>query len=317
MGRFAHITLGKAGSQWVKDVLTDPEIFAAQDLRFVQPTGAYSMPSFAAEPDRTLVAPAFHVSHEEWRAFSGPDDRCVVVLRDPRDSIVSWAFSVAYSHVTEPHISVIRPPMLALNLRGKLEVSMYVYWEAGDVQRSWSRLEPTANVRVYRYEDLVENEHATFSSMIEHFGWRVHGPALDAVVDRLTFAKRTGGRQRGAKDTYSHLRNGVPGDWKNYFDRDLAERFERGMPGLLTQLGYETSDDWWKEQPESVEALRDDTPDGETELESVRRELARTRAALIVAEGNTNRLVATVEGLRGVERELDRAIRRLGPEAVR
>lgn len=317
MGRFAHLTLGKAGSQWVKDVLTDPQIFAAQQLRFVQPEGGYSMASFAAEPDRTLVAPAFHVSYDDWHAFSQPGDRCVVVLRDPRDSIVSWAFSVAYSHVTEHHIGIIRPPMLALDLRGKLEVSMYTYWESADVQRSWGQREPTETERVYRYEDLVADEHAAFRSMVEHFGWNVDQADLDAVVDRLTFTKRSGGRERGKKDPYSHYRNGVPGDWKNYFDRDLAGRFERAAPGLLTHLGYEMSDDWWEAQPETLEALSGQGATGPTDSESLRLELARTRAALVAAEGTAENLLARIEGLSGIERELDVIIRRLATEPTR
>lgn len=314
MARFAHITLGKAGSQWVKDVLTDPQIFAGQGLRLVQPQGGFSMASFAAEPDRTLVAPAFHVSYDEWRAFSRAGDRSVVVLRDPRDSIVSWAFSVAYSHVTEPHVSIIRPAMLALDLRGKLEVSMYTYWESADVQRSWANRAPTPSERVFRYEDLVADEHAAFRSMIDYLGWRVDAADLTEVVDRLTFAKRSGGRVRGEKDAFSHFRNGVPGDWKNYFDRSLAERFERASPGLLTALGYETSDDWWRGQPETVEAL---AAEAAGDVDAMRRELARTRASLVAAERVREQLLARIDALSGIERDIDAIMRRLAPEAAR
>jgi hypothetical protein len=317
MGRFAHITLGKAGSQWVKDVLTDPQIFAAQDLRLFQPRGPFSMAAFAAEPDRTLVAPAFHVTHEEWRAFSAAGDRCIVVLRDPRDSIVSWAFSVAYSHVTEDHIGIIRPAMLALDLRGKLEVSMYTYWESAHVQRSWAGHVPTATERVFRYEDIVADEHAAFRSMVDHFQWDVAPGDLAEVVDRLTFRRRSGGRERGEKNLFNHLRNGVPGDWKNYFDRDLGERFERSSPGLLTALGYETRHDWWTQLPVEVESLsRDEKPDVDA-LDSVRAELARARASLAASEALTEQLMMRIERLGAVEHQVDTLMRRLAPEAAR
>lgn len=305
MARFAHLTLGKAGSQWVKDVLTDPEIFAAQGLRFHQPRGAYSMATFAAEPDRTFVAPAFHVSYDEWHEFSKADDRCVVVLRDPRDSIVSWAFSVAYSHVTEDHIRIIRPAMLALDLRGKLEIGTYTFWESAHVQRSWAIRPATDGVRVYRYEDIVTDEQGAFRSMVDHFGWPVAESDLREVVERMTFTKRTGGRARGEKNEFSHYRNGVPGDWRNYFDRDLAERFEFAVPGLLCELGYETSNDWWKAQPETIPGLGGGAAIGGDEADRLREELARTRAELDAVRSASERLLERCAELERAESALD------------
>ena len=151
--RFAHITLGKAGSQWVKDVLTDPDLFGLQkDLTFSYPSkgGVYGMPEFSAEPDRVFAGPIYEVRYEDWRRYRAPDDRCIVVLRDPRDSIVSWAFSVTFSHVTEEHVRLIRPALLALDLRGKLEVAMYTFWESSAAQRSW------ANPRTNRTRNDIE-----------------------------------------------------------------------------------------------------------------------------------------------------------------
>jgi hypothetical protein len=191
---------------------------------------------------------------------------------------------------------------------------MYTYWESADVQRSWGRREQTATERIYRYEDLVADEHGAFRSMIEHFGWNVDPADLDAVVERLTFIKRSGGRERGQKDLYSHFRNGVPGDWKKYFDRDLARRFERASPGLLAHLGYETSDDWWQTCPERVEAMAVQTAPAAGDLDAMRDELARTRAALVSAEGMTEQLLNRIEGLSGIERELDGLMRRLAIE---
>lgn len=317
MGRFAHITLGKAGSQWVKDVLTDPQIFAAQGLAFHQPRGAYSMAAFATEPDGTLVAPAFHVSYEEWRAFSRPDDRCVVVLRDPRDSIVSWAFSVAYSHVTEDHVRIIRPALLSLDLRGKLEVATYTFWESADVQRSWAAYPATDNECVYRYEDLVADELGTFRSMIDHFGWTVHDEDLREVVARLTFARRTGGRARGEKDPFSHYRNGVPGDWRNYFDRDLAERFENACPGLVRELGYESSDEWWRSQPETIPELGSGASLAAEEGDRLREQLARTEAELDAVRAASEQLLERCEQLERAERTLEELSARIVPARAR
>jgi len=297
MGRFAYTTCRKTGSQWVKDVLSDPQIFAAQGLQFRQPPDRYRADAFAAEPDRTFVAPAFDVSYDKWHQVAGPDDRCVVVLRDPRDVVVSWAFSTAYSHPTDAEVRIIRPALLALDLRGKLEVSTFIIKDPLRVQGSWMRGAPSASARIYRYEELVADEVGTFGAMVDHFGWTVDPADLRAVVARHTFSARTGGRARSEKDPFSHYRNALPGDWRNYFDRDLGERFETALPGLVRELGYERSDEWWTAQPETIAALSR----GAVETERLRTELAGVRAA-------AQALLRRYEELEELERELaDRA----------
>lgn len=255
MARFAHITRPKNGSQWVKDVLSDPRILASQGVRFRPPSGNNPMLAFSDEADRTLVAPMFKVSADEWTAHKGSGDRCVVVLRDPRDAIVSATFSGAYSHVTENRIAGLRLALLTLDRRGKLDIAAHVFFRDHYQIRSWVQHGSTASELVCRFEDLVTDELGTFRSMLDHFGWDVGDALLRDVVEPLTFERRSGGRARGDKDEYSHYRNAVPGDWRNYFDRDLSARFEAAAPGLLRVLGYETRDDWWRERPEELPAL--------------------------------------------------------------
>ncbi|MEA2786063.1 MAG: hypothetical protein QOF71_2167 [Candidatus Eremiobacteraeota bacterium] len=294
-GRFAHITRGKVGSQWVRDVLGDPEILAAQGLRLRQPGAWYDMRAFASEPDGTLVAPLDNVSAGDWLHFRDPADRCVVVVRDPRDALVSWAFSMAYSHVSDDRIALIRPPMLSVSLRGKLEIAAYVAWVRAPMSLSWAELREPAGEMIVRFEDLIADEGGTFASIVSHFGWDVSGDVLRRVVDRHTFARRSGGRERGESDLFSHYRNAVAGDWKNYLDRDLARRFELTAPGYTRRLGYERSDDWWMEQPETLPALdaRDDATQpgapANDELERARADLDAVRAA---AERLLDRLAA-------------------------
>lgn len=255
--RYAHVTLGKAGSQWVRDVLSDPEIFTLQPgLRLIPPFrgGEYGIAEFAKEPPGTFASPIFHVRYDTWKHFAAPDDRCITVLRDPRDSIVSWAFSLAYSHVTEEHVQIIRPTLLALDLRGKLEVAMYTFWESSAAQRSWAGKAETKTELVVRYEDIVRDQRALFRRMLDFYGWSVPEDVLVRVIDRLSFEKRSG-RKRGEKQEFSHYRNGLAGDWKNYFDRDLAQRFEAACPSLLVDLGYEADERWWKDCPERLEVL--------------------------------------------------------------
>lgn len=315
IGRIAHVTLGKAGSQWIKDVLTDPDIFSAQNFRFFQPRGgAYQISDFAREPDGTFSAPIFQVNYLDWKTYAKKGDRAIAVLRDPRDSIVSWAFSVAYSHVTEDHIELVRPAMLALDLRGKLEMAAYTYWESSMDQRSWAGRPNTASERVYRYEEIIADQFAAFRSIVDFFQWDVADAALRGVIDRLSFATRSG-RAPGQKDEFSHYRNAVAGDWKNYFDRDFARRFETACAGLLVALGYETANDWWEGVPQRCEMLeRDALAHREaTALGASQREFALMQKELDALRSARMTQRRMLEEIRRLARDPDGAMSRRVP----
>jgi hypothetical protein len=254
MPRFAHFTRAKTGSQWVRDVLSDPDIVGPQGVTAWRTTKR-DVDAFASAHDGTFLSPLFNVMPVEWLAMRRPGDRCVVVLRDPRDAIVSWTFSLAYSHVSGRATELIRPALLSLDLRGKLEVAIVLFFTVPRMDLAWTTYAPSGSELVCRFEDLLTDEVAAFRAMIDHFGWNVSDETLRTVVDRYTFKRRSGGRAPGVKDDGSHFRNAVAGDWRNYFDRDLARRFENLAPGLVRALGYETSDEWWTAQPESLPAF--------------------------------------------------------------
>ena len=305
--RFAHITLGKAGSQWIKDVLSDPDIFSLQKgLRLAPPPGGmYSIADFAKEPDGSFVAPIYHVGYSAWKTYSGKDDRCIAVLRDPRDSIVSWAFSTAYSHVTEEHIQIIRPTMLALDLRGKLEVAMYTFWESSAAQRSWAQKPKTKTEYVLTYESIIADQKKSFRSILDFFGWQASDDVLQTVIDRLSFKTRSGGRDPGEKQEFSHYRNGKAGDWKNYFDRSLAQRFEAACPDLLKELGYEKSSEWWKSVPEKISGLDEGAVGSKNDSKGLQSTIAAlTKRNQLLEEAARARLEALESAAQIAERAL-------------
>jgi hypothetical protein len=303
MARFAHITRGKTGSQWVKDVLGDPRIIGPHDVRLSQPHDRYGMRDFAAEPEGTLVAPLFHAVPADWLAHKGADDRCVVVLRDPRDAIVSAAFSMAYSHVTTAEVALVRRPLLALDVRGKLEVTAYLFLAQPEMDVPWAEHRSTGCELLCRFEDLLTDELAAFRRIIDHFGWDVRDDVLREVVDGMTFSRRSGGRAPGEHDVFSHFRNGVAGDWRNWFDRDLAERFENARPGMMRRLGYETRDDWWRRQPDELANLQSPAAPRESP-QQLRAELTRVRAELDVVRGAAERVLDSSAALDALERAL-------------
>lgn len=287
MARIVHLTHPKSGSHWVTDVLSDPEVLAfAPDVHFKR-CEDYRLDYWAAQPDGFFTGPMFSVSFEEWARTHAHGDKAVYVLRDPRDAIVSWTYSFAVSHESQPHIELIRPILLASDLRHRLLIGAYQYWQSSWIVRSWAGKRRTGSEFPTTFEAILADEFGEFRKIVDFLGWPVPDDVLRKIVDYHTFERRTRGRKRGTTSEYSHYRSGVPGEWKSHFDRRLGEMFERACPGLLVELGYETSSEWWASLPEHLDTLADEAlsttgaaTDALIELEQLRAERATLAAEM-------------------------------------
>ena len=65
-----------------------------------------------------------------------------------------------------------------------------------------------------------------------------------ALVEKKSFSKLAGGRQRGQENVESHYRKGTPGDWVNHLNDAHRRRFKDEFGDLLIKLGYESDDAW-------------------------------------------------------------------------
>ena len=263
MSRFAFFTHRKAGSQWITDVLSDYRILACvPHVRFKRAADAeYELTAFTREESDVLVAPIFDVSYSLWITLRSDGDRAVRVGRDPRDAVLSYAYSLAYSHVTDPFVALVRSPLLTLDERRRFMMAAAILLgNSTGVLRSWSGADRSSGCYVTTYERVVDDQEREFAAMFEFLGWTIPRDVLREVIGSHSFLVRSGGRERGESDPFSHYRQGVAGDWRNHFDRDLARQFEEAFPHLLVDLGYEHADTWWESVPATMPhaALEDD-----------------------------------------------------------
>jgi hypothetical protein len=62
---------------------------------------------------------------------------------------------------------------------------------------------------------------------------------LPWALDRFSFQRLAGGRQRGEEDQGSHYRRGVAGDWRNHLTPRHLAAFRERFGDLTQRLGYE------------------------------------------------------------------------------
>lgn len=255
--RLVHLTTPKSGSQWITDVLSDPRVLAfAPGIRFER-CGNHTLEYWSQQPDGIFMGAMFSMSFDQWEHFRGAGDKAIYVLRDPRDCIISWTFSSAFSHETQPHIALVRPVLLSLSLHRRLMLGIYQYWQSSWIVRTWAGRRPSATEYPVEFEAILADETGAFSRMFEFLSWPVPRDVVAEVAAAHSFEVKSRGRPRGELDTYSHFRRGKPGDWRNYFDRELGRLFEEACPHLLVELGYEKREDWYGALPETIAGLKE------------------------------------------------------------
>ncbi len=232
-----HVTHWKAGSQWVRAVLT-----AAAPGRVISPD--HDPGWFFNTPlvDGGVYTPVY-ATREKFCAVVAPDSnhRTFVVIRDPRDTAVSWYFSLLHSHTLEDaSVGDSRAILRRLSKTDGLALVISNHLrDAIEIQQTWIR----SGVPIFRYEQMRSDQHGQFAKMLEYCRIDLPEPRRKAIVARNSFERKTWWRF-GRESRKSHLRKGVAGDWKNHFCPRLKKLFKHLYGQALVDSGYETDSDW-------------------------------------------------------------------------
>lgn len=235
-----HITHWKSGSQWVGGVLLE-----AAPERAVRVASDFS--NIRADRLRPggIYTPVYLPVHG-FREFVGETPgRPFIVIRDLRDTLVSWYFSVKHSHGTgdanvagtvlsyrERFNQCSKEEGLLITLRERLQ-------PMAQIQSSWA----AAGVPLFRYEDMIVDEQDAFRKIFAVCAIEMDDAQRHAVVEKHSFKKRAG-RAPGEEDVGSHYRKGIAGDWRNHFTDRIIDEFKERFGAVLVDVGYEPSANW-------------------------------------------------------------------------
>jgi Sulfotransferase domain len=246
-----HCCVHKTGSQWVRKVLADPDVYRATGLRTYAcgprlPSDRKNRdyPEFRFErpfPPKRIVSPLY-IGHENFAAVPKREPwRAFFVARDPRDIVVSWYFSAARSHPTHdnPGLRRTREHLATLDEEQGLIYGIHRLGEYGlfDALRSWVGVE-SPEVLLVRFEDLtgIDSEQ-WWERLLDHVDVVLEPGERRALLMRYSFQALTG-RQPGQEDPRSKLRRGVAGDWHNHFTPTVRAAFIEVAGDLVAHMGY-------------------------------------------------------------------------------
>ena len=227
-----HVTHGKAGSQWIHKILN-----AWMPDRIVRPM--YETRQFLERPVQSgMIYPTLYLTKQAFDQVAlPPNSRHFVVIRDLRDTLVSWYFSLKTSHVVDhPLIAEIRASLVERDLDDGLIWAMDhpSFTDCAAIQRSWHQ----GGESLIRYENLLDDDEGLLERvLIDESVTPSERERLRAAIHANRFERLTG-RKRGTEDLLSHERKGIVGDWRNHFSERVELAFELRYGELLRATGY-------------------------------------------------------------------------------
>lgn len=162
------------------------------------------------------------------------DRKALLLVRDPRDMLVSMYFSMRYSHV-EPGEGSYRNWFLAQRSAvSNLSIDRFsanVIRDLNAELEAMLNLLRHANIRLYRYEDVIYRKRDWISDIVNFLELAIPDNAIDRIAaqhDRIP-----------TKENQSeHIRQGHPGDGERKLSPQALERINKTLAQQWHWLGY-------------------------------------------------------------------------------
>ena len=165
--------------------------------------------------------------------------RKILLVRDPRDALVSEYFSIAYSHglpETDEQGGAREELLEARRAALSSEIGAVVLERAGSMNQAFLEYAGAAAdplTRVYRYEDVILAKRPWLASMAEHFGWRADMPGL--VEGMMGWADEVPTEER----SHAFIRRVIPGDHKEKLSGTVITELNVALRPAMDLFGYE------------------------------------------------------------------------------
>ena len=166
--------------------------------------------------------------------------RKILLVRDPRDALVSEYFTVAYSHsVPEPNSDKpgAREELLAARERARLsDITAFVLKNAVNLNRTMMDYHAIIGdplLKLYRYEDVILEKRLWLASMAEHFGWDGGSPGF--IDGMMSWADKVPDKE----DPQAFVRKVLPGDHKDKLSSAVIAQLDEALAPSMRLFGYD------------------------------------------------------------------------------
>lgn len=252
-----HFSVNKAATQYAKSVL-----FQFARANRMLPVALHDLAFRSNLPYMTGVRGeaaeryqrVFRQKGYVYSAFGGvvpwirglENYRIVIIVRDPRDILVSEYYSIGWSHSIPPRTSHRRAELKKKRVKAReLSVDEYVLSRLAECRTSFEditrfidgfrKADGAGHLEVLRYEDMVESFESWLSTLVRACGFDPN-PELESAL----LAERSQNMKvlESGEDKKRHLRKGAPGDHREKLMPESCITITSELESLLGYFGY-------------------------------------------------------------------------------
>lgn len=161
----------------------------------------------------------------------------LLLVRDPRDALVSEYFSTAYSHRLPERNAETSPVAIQREAALAVDIESFVLSRVDELNRTIDGYAPLLDdpkLRLFRYEEVIFDKAAWIRAMLAHFGWRAPAALIGRLVDKHDI--------RPAEERPTEfIRKVAPGDHRDKLSADTVARLNAALSPTWQRLGYTLS----------------------------------------------------------------------------
>lgn len=160
----------------------------------------------------------------------------VLLVRDPRDMLVSYYFSMAKSHAV-PETGEVRNRILKTReAANSMDINEFVLSGfTTDMAKHYQRYvdfhKSQKSVKTYRYEDVIFSKRSWVRSMAKYLELKIRDSLSNAIADKYDVWP-------DIEDPDKHVRQVFPGNHRKYLTPDVIYEIERRYQLPMEYFGY-------------------------------------------------------------------------------
>ena len=159
----------------------------------------------------------------------------ILLVRDPRDAIVSAYFSFANSH-RQPGKGPALTQFLERREQIKtLDIESYALGQSTQVKRDFDNynqyLTKNSLLKVYRYEDIIFDKANWIEDMLQFLNLSLNSAQLSKIADKHDIVPK-------AEDVSQHVRKVKPGDHREKLSPECIAKLNETLGEVLERYDY-------------------------------------------------------------------------------
>ena len=231
-----HASVQKTGSQWIKAIFDDP-ILQKYTKLITYPQHRYEWTEFQTKfPTKTFV-PGLYISYQSYEEIKKPSNyKTLYIYRDPRDLIVSWYYSMKYSHGLMGKVHKHRKYLKQVSEDEGISYCIKHFHLKLSFMKDWYLNCNDPNVIFMKFEDLTSDPVKHFKFFLESCNIDISENELETIINNYTKDEMRKKVQEKNKEVSHYRKDGK--SWNELFTKQHHTLFNEINGNIVELLGY-------------------------------------------------------------------------------